>query len=66
MQNVIWILVFSERNNEQEYGPMNITMSLLHRIHKSRRMNSMGNFYAQFFQQHKTIINEQSQKTPFF
>ena len=55
-------------HNRYEYGPTNITMSLLHPVHKSQRMNSSENFYTHLFQQHITIINEQSQtdENPFF
>ena len=55
-------------HNRHEYGPMNIIMSLLHPVHKSRRMNSSENFYTQLFQQNKIIINEQSQidENPLF
>ena len=55
-------------HSRHEYGPMNITMSLLYPVHKSQRMNSLDNFYTQLFQQHKTIINEQSQtdENPFY
>jgi len=49
-------------HNKHEYGPTNITMSLLHPVHKSRRMNSSENFYIQLLQWHNTIINEQSEK----
>jgi len=51
-----------------QYRPMNITMSLLHPVHKSQRMNSLENFYTHLFQQHATTINEQSQtdENPFF
>jgi hypothetical protein len=49
-------------HNKHEYGPMNITMSLLHPVHKSRRMNSSENFYIQLLQWNNTIINEKSEK----
>jgi hypothetical protein len=61
MQNLIWMLVLLKRNNKHEYGPMNITTSLLHPVYKSRRMNSLENFYTHLSQQHKIIISEQSQ-----
>jgi hypothetical protein len=47
--------------NKHEYGPMNAIMSLLHPVCKSWHMNSLANFYIQFFLQSNTIINEQPQ-----
>jgi hypothetical protein len=41
---------------------MSATMPLLHPVHKSQRMNSLENYDIQLFQQHNTIINEESQK----
>jgi len=49
-------------HSKHEYGPMNITMSLFHPVHKSRRMNSSENIYIQLFQWHNIIINEQPEK----
>ena len=41
---------------------MDITISLLHPVHKSQRMKSLKNIYIQLFQRHNIIINEQFQK----
>ena len=49
-------------HHKHEYGPMNVTKSVLHPAPKCRRMNSLGNFYIQLFQRHNTVINEQSEK----
>jgi hypothetical protein len=47
--------------NKHEYGPMNAITSSLHPVCKSWHMNSLENFCIQFFLQHNTIINAQSQ-----
>jgi hypothetical protein len=47
--------------NKHEYGPMNAIMSLLQPVCKSWHMNSLENFYTQFFLQSNTTINEQPQ-----
>jgi hypothetical protein len=49
-------------HNKHGYGPMNVTMSLLHPAHKGWRMTSLEDFYIQLFQRHNITINKQSQK----
>jgi len=41
---------------------MNVIMSVINPAPKSRRMNSLENFYFQLFQQYNTIINGQSER----
>ena len=45
-------------HNQHDYGPMNVTVSLLHPDNKHRRLNSLENFYVWLFQRHNAIINE--------
>jgi GIY-YIG catalytic domain. len=45
-------------HNKHDYRPMNFTMSLLHPVHRNRRMNSLENFYIQLSRRHNTIIKE--------
>jgi hypothetical protein len=37
---------FQILHNQHDYGPMNVTMSLLHPVNKNRRLNSLENFYG--------------------
>jgi hypothetical protein len=46
--------------NIHNYGPMETTMKLLHKVKKGKRMNTLENYYTQFFQHNNTIIKEQS------
>jgi len=48
--------------NAHEYGPVEITTTLLHSTHNRKWMNTLENYYIQFFHQHNMSINEQNQK----
>jgi hypothetical protein len=37
---------FQILHNQHDYGPWNVTVSLLHPVNKNRRMNSLENFYV--------------------
>jgi hypothetical protein len=46
--------------NTHEYGPPQTTMELLQKERKGIRMNTLENYYIQYFAQHNSIIDEQS------
>jgi hypothetical protein len=46
--------------NRHNYGPMETTVTLLHKAKKVKRMNTLENYYIQFFQHNNTVINEHS------
>jgi hypothetical protein len=47
-------------NNLHNFGPIDTTMTLIHKAHKGKRMNTLENYYIQYFQFHNKIIQEQT------
>jgi hypothetical protein len=46
-------------SNIHEYGPMEMTMTLLQTTRKGKRMNTLENYYIQHFYHNYAIIQEQ-------
>jgi hypothetical protein len=46
--------------NTHEYGPLQTTMELLQKERKGIRMNTLKNYYIQYFTHHNNIIDKQS------
>jgi hypothetical protein len=49
-------------HSAHKYGPIETTMSLLHFAHKSKQLNTLENYYIQFFPEHNIIGKEQTHK----
>lgn len=47
-------------HSAQEYGPMEITVTLLHFAQKYKWTNTLESYYIQFFHQHSMISKEQT------
>jgi len=45
-----------------KYGPIETAMALLHSAHKSKWLNTIENYYIQFFYECNTIGKEQTHK----
>jgi hypothetical protein len=47
-------------NNLHNFGPIDTTMTLIHKARKGKRMNTLEKYYIQCFQFHNKIIQEQT------
>jgi hypothetical protein len=51
-------------NNLHSFGPIDTTMTLIHKTYKGKRMNTLENYYIQYFHYHNRLIQEQTITKP--